>query len=111
MIKLQYTPQADAFGDLPDLQEITMTLSDNASFENASREFCTFLMASGYKPPTGWDSTEDMTQDEYESDTEREWVGMTDDELEDLRRKAVFGRQTAMQMLLTLEAKLKEKNT
>ena len=106
MIKLQYIPQAGPFGDMPDLQEITMTLSDSASFESASREFCTFLMASGYKPSQGWGSTEDMTQDEYESDTEREWVGITDDDYE----VGAIYIDTFLEGVDWAEAKLREKN-
>ena len=96
MIKLQYTPQAGPFGDLPDVQEITMTLSDSASFEGASREFCTFLMASGYRPPQGWDSAE-----------EREWEWITNEDYE-------VGEIYSDEFLAGVdwaEAKLKEKNT
>jgi len=42
---------------------------------------------------------------------DREWVGLSDDELHDVRKAWWDGRQTASEMLRTLESKLKEKNT
>jgi len=51
MIKLQYTPQAGPFGDMPDVQEITMTLGDNVTWDGATDEFHNFLRAAGYVIP------------------------------------------------------------
>jgi len=51
MIKVEYTAQPCPFGDLPDLLELKMTLGDNVTWDEATKEFCNFLRAAGYKPP------------------------------------------------------------
>jgi hypothetical protein len=61
--------------------------------------------------------TEDMTQDEYESDTKREWVGLTNNEIQ-----KIVDRIKVDDLLLetstwhirfarAVQRKLKEKNT
>jgi len=67
MIKIQYTPQAGPFGDMPDVQEITMTLGDNVTWDGATDEFHNFLRAAGYVIP-------------YDFEEEREWVGITNED-------------------------------
>ena len=49
MITLEYTAQPDPFGDLPDVLEVKMTLSDNVTWSEATKEFHNFLRAAGYK--------------------------------------------------------------
>jgi len=51
--------------------------------------------------------TEDMTQDKYELDTEREWVGITD---EDYEVGEIYSDKF-LEGVDWAEAKLREKNT
>jgi len=85
MIKLEYTAQPCPFGDLPDVLELKMTLGDNVTWDEATKEFHNFLRAAGYVIPYDFEAeeeeqervrfyTQNSPQDEYESDIERELI-------------------------------------
>jgi len=96
VIELVYRPQADLFGDMPDVMEVKMTLGDNVDWESAVREFINFLNASGYEPP-------DICFEQKNP----ELIGLTDEEI----NEAVQFPYHAIPFARAIEAKLKEKNT
>ena len=53
--------------------------------------------------PLGWDAL-------YATPPQRTWVGLTDDEIDELSRTMVKGNKSANWLCRAIEAKLKEKN-
>ena len=126
MIKLQYIPQAGPFGDMPDAQEITMTLGDNVTWDGATNEFHNFLRAAGYVIPYDFEdekrSHEEFLQDldDWAKDEKPAWIPLKITErnriidewnslVECTVRATKEGRITMLCKMI--EAKLKELNT
>ena len=117
MIKFEYKPNVidtpfGALDDPPPVESVTMTLGDDVSWEEAVCEFHNFLRASGYVIPYDFEdysNTGVAPEDESNTDVaeKREWVGLTDDEI----NKAVQFPYHAFPFARAIEAKLKEKNT
>jgi hypothetical protein len=84
MIKLQYKPweQERSWGyaeDVPPVEELTMTLGDGVTWQEATDEFHNFLRAAGYVIPY------DFEDEEEEQDNWREgWIPLTYSEVQDL---------------------------
>ena len=86
MIKFEYKPaQPDkTWGyaqDIPPVEEITMTLGDDVSWDEATKEFHNFLRSAGYVIPY------DFEEEDKEEDDWRCWTPMTFEEIQDLERK------------------------
>ena len=117
MIKFEYIPWTAerTWGyaeDVPPVESVTMTLGGDVSWEEAVCEFHNFLRASGYVIPYDFEdysNTGVAPEDESNTDVaeKREWVGLTDDEI----NKAVQFPYHAFPFARAIEAKLKEKNT
>ena len=126
MIKLEYTPRPCPFGDLPNLLELKMTLDDNVTWDEATKEFHNFLRTAGYKPPETGMPTHPVQKNWQEAHKlkgekkNKEWVGLTDERYEDIcgtfyeyGNKNFFHERgfDPVGYGKAIEAELKEKNT
>ena len=104
MIKFEYRPwepdsKFDSMMGTPTVEELTMTLGDGVTWQEATTEFHNFLRGAGYVIPY-----------EYEEE-ECEWVGLTGDERSYVRSEYLRGAIGILGVCDFCEAKLKEKNT
>jgi len=114
MIKFEYKPaQPDkTWGyaqDIPPVEEITMTLGDDVTWDEATKEFHNFLRAAGYVIPYDF-------EEEEEEDDWRSWTPITLEEIQDLEREyqTVYGETIyfdRMGFANSIEKRLKELNT
>lgn len=83
MIKLKYTPWKPTFADSSDpspVKELTMTIGDGVSWDEATQEFHNFLRGAGYVIPYNleWhlDYSDPPDRDKSESlgDRQPEWA-------------------------------------
>ena len=111
MIKVEYRQwkpdsEFDSMVGPPTVEQVTMTLGDDVSWDEAVCEFHNFLRAAGYVIPY-----------DFEEKEEREWVGLTQEELQDLCVKSYHTDNTGETHFNrgyfadAIEDKLKEKNT
>lgn len=65
MIKLTYTPWKPTFADASEpspVQELTMTIRDSVSWDEATTEFHNFLRAAGYVIPYDFEEEDSNTE-------------------------------------------------
>lgn len=90
MIKLEYRPwkpdsEFDSMVGPPTVEQVTMTLGDDVSWDEAVREFHNFLRAAGYVIPYGFEKEDDyvdcsdppdMDKSGSLGDRQPEWGGL-----------------------------------
>ena len=102
MIKFEYRPwtpdiEFDSMMGPPTVEQVTMTLGDDVSWDEAVCEFRNLLRAAGYVIPY-----------DFEEKEEREWVGFSKDEIDGMDLPDWSTRE---EFVWIIEDKLKEKNT
>ena len=103
MIKFEYRPwkpdsEFDSMIGPPTVEQVSMTLGDDVTWNEAVRELQNFLRAAGYV--IAYDFEKEKLED-------REWVGLTEQEFQD----ATEDLYTEEDFWEAIESKLKEKNT
>ena len=138
MIKLEYRPwkpdsEFDSMVGPPTVEQVTMTLGDDVSWDEAVCEFRNFLRAAGYVIPYDFEKEgdyvdcsdpPDMDKSGSLWDRQPEWaMSMSEDEFQELREaleEAVYllnptdedmQKKAGVYRVVTALEKLKEKNT
>ena len=114
MIKFEYKPwepdsKFDSMMGTPNVEELTMTLGDGVTWQEATTEFHNFLRAAGYVIPYDFEEEGNLrfTKDETNELVEalEEAVYLLDPTDEDTQKKGGVYR------IVTALEKLREKNT